>query len=278
MTQVADEEYAGVLEAATPNEDTEPAQSPAPMNAPVRDLSPAVLDPGEAPPLAETLLAAAEGDPVAQLRVDLVHKRRAERDLMGELVTYEKKFDEVTPSTPESKVVELEQGAAATARALEEATAEREMAEAVLLRAQQDGSPGSPTGRLLRFSSVGEFVSEFAVPNWGHELGGKNRARWCEQWWLHPAALFALDALWESFEAARLEPPPAIAAWARDFFWPFMTELTREDGVFRSCVPRGGDHRSGHTPESPWPDDTPPQGWVPTYPSESTQVEESSDE
>lgn len=234
---------------------------------------------GESSPV-EDLVAAAEGDGPARLRVDLLKAQRAEEDERGRLRIAQAKHDTAAAAEKKVSPARLAELREAVGRAQRRVDAAQLAAAAAKLRAERAdqvaqqtrdlGGEASPTGRLLRFASAVEFVNEYAVPNWGHPLGvGRAGARWCDQWWLHPSALASLDALWEAFEVMRLAPPPSLASWTRDYLWPFMTELTRPDGPFHSCTPTGSDKRPGHDPEKAWPSGEPPKGYVQTYPSET---------
>lgn len=220
--------------------------------------------------LAEELVDSHDGDPLAALRVELAEARRVEADAEGELVAARQKHLDLrqSPRTPRWRVVNAGEEAATAERAAKVATAHREAVQARVLRAEDAGHEASPSGRLLRFESAAEFVAEFAVPVWEHKTGKGGEARWCRQWWMHASACAAFDALWESFEVARLEPPPSMAAWMRDYLWPFMRELTSEQGPFRSC----GAHHNAE--DRDWPIEPAPAGYFRTYPSESRLLEQ----
>lgn len=220
--------------------------------------------------LRDELIDAGDGDAVAGMRVELAEARRVEADAEGALVAARQKHLDLQESdrTPRWRVVEAAEQAKSAQRALEVAAAQREAVQARTLRAEDAGHDASPSGRLLRFSGVEEFVCEFAWPAWEHQLAPKVEPRWCAQWWAHTSAVVAFEALWESFEVARLEPPPSMAAWLRDFLWPFMRELTQVEGPFSRCSP------SQHQDAPDLPNKAAPAGFFMTYPSESRALRE----
>ncbi|MBN9748564.1 hypothetical protein DMP23_47105 [Amycolatopsis sp. A1MSW2902] len=113
---------------------------------------------------------------------------------------------------------------------------------AVALESGQD----APAASAPLFASLPTFVDRYVLPNWRHRHD--RDTRWCEQWWLHEEAVTRLEALWEAFEAMRLEPAPSLSTWLRDHFDHHMSMLTRADGAFANCAPRTHDdpvHRAG---------------------------------
>jgi len=60
--------------------------------------------------------------------------------------------------------------------------------------------------------------------------------RWCPQWWAHAEALSRLEALWRTWEAARLDPLQGIAVWYRDFCDPRLLVLFSPAGPFAQCT------------------------------------------
>jgi len=60
--------------------------------------------------------------------------------------------------------------------------------------------------------------------------------RWCPQWWAHAEALSRLEALWRTWEAARLDPLQGIAVWYRDFCDPQLLVLFSPAGPFAQCT------------------------------------------
>ncbi|WP_337825298.1 DUF4913 domain-containing protein [Amycolatopsis sp. A1MSW2902] len=124
---------------------------------------------------------------------------------------------------------------------------------AVALESGQD----APAASAPLFASLPTFVDRYVLPNWRHRHD--RDTRWCEQWWLHEEAVTRLEALWEAFEAMRLEPAPSLSTWLRDHFDHHMSMLTRADGAFANCAPRTHDdpvHRAGAV----WAHTEPPAG------------------
>lgn len=125
---------------------------------------------------------------------------------------------------------------------------------AVALEAGED----SPAASAPLFASLPTFVDRYVLPNWRHQHQ-PNSTRWCERWWLHEEAVTRLEALWEAFEAMRLEPAPSLSTWLRDHFDHHMSMLTRIDGPFANCQPRRHDEPV-HEAVPVWPHTEPPAG------------------
>lgn len=107
----------------------------------------------------------------------------------------------------------------------------------------------------LAFPSLPEFVDGFLLEVAVRHLPPE-RGRWCITWWDHEEAVLRLEALWDAFEALRMEPGTGMAVWIRDYLDPTMGALTGETSPFRGC-----DHREGkHKVIPPWPHEEPPAG------------------
>lgn len=65
----------------------------------------------------------------------------------------------------------------------------------------------------------------------------RGRARWCDQWADHPEALWRLEALWRSFEQARLDPWSGPSTWTTSHLDPHLSVLLADHGPFGSCSP-----------------------------------------
>jgi hypothetical protein len=59
--------------------------------------------------------------------------------------------------------------------------------------------------------------------------------RWCPQWWRHAEAITRLTALWQSWEAMRLQPGTGIANWLRDHLDHQLPILLGRSGPFAQC-------------------------------------------
>ncbi|AKU15046.1 DUF4913 domain-containing protein [Luteipulveratus mongoliensis] len=133
-------------------------------------------------------------------------------------------------------------------------------------------SDSSERAPVIAYGSLPQFVERCILPNWRHETGGNDGARWCPRWWAHSEAISVLDGLWESFEVMRLEPIPAMSLWRRDHLYPHMAHLTRPDGTFWQC---GLDKRTRefkHVVPDMWPVEQPPPGVFTAEPSLADQV------
>lgn len=110
-----------------------------------------------------------------------------------------------------------------------------------------DDIPVGTAGPETRFASLPEFVSEFLVQIWRKELLA---GCWCDQWWEHPEAVLRLEAIWDAFEALRIEPGTGVSVWIRDHLDYHMRVLTtRETSPFYRCDITKKRH---HTPDA-WP-------------------------
>ncbi|TWE07375.1 DUF4913 domain-containing protein [Rudaeicoccus suwonensis] len=122
-----------------------------------------------------------------------------------------------------------------------------------------DAAKGNPLAgpRLQHFQSLEEFVSDYVLENWERDNGSTHTdLRWCAKWWEHPEAITRLEHVWEAFEAARREPPPAMSSWWRDHLDHHMARLTDPRGPFEHC-----DHTTGtHRCLPPWNADPAPDG------------------
>ncbi|MBO1768250.1 DUF4913 domain-containing protein [Allobranchiibius sp. GilTou38] len=111
------------------------------------------------------------------------------------------------------------------------------------------------------FSGVDTFVDEFVLPQWRYRLDTED-VRWCARWWEHTAALGRLEALWEAFEAMRLEGGASLSTWYRNHFDVHMTVLTQRNGVFHRCSAERGVHEQPPV----WPHEQVPPGFLSTGP------------
>ncbi len=79
--------------------------------------------------------------------------------------------------------------------------------------------------------------------------------RWCTQWWDHAEAISRLEALWRSWEVARLDELRGMAVWYRDFLDSQLAVLTSTTGPFAQCTP------DRHAPTKPLPTVPAPDGY-----------------
>ena len=96
----------------------------------------------------------------------------------------------------------------------------------------------------LRFASVAEFVEVYLSRIYARETSGQGQ-RWCSEWWKHGEAIARLEALWRSWEVARLDPGDGASNWWLGHADPHMRVLLSEDGPFRHC--KGGAHSSARS-------------------------------
>lgn len=82
--------------------------------------------------------------------------------------------------------------------------------------------------------SVATWVTEYFVPMYRRTLGGE--FRWCAQWWRHAEAISRLTALWQSWEACRLQGATGIGLWYRDHLDAQLPILLGARGPFYQCT------------------------------------------
>jgi len=74
-------------------------------------------------------------------------------------------------------------------------------------------------------------------------VAGGRGLTWCPQWWMHAEAIARLMALWEAWEALRLDGGTAMGTWWRDHCGPQLGVLMNgEEGPLHLCKP---DHHGG---------------------------------
>jgi hypothetical protein len=103
------------------------------------------------------------------------------------------------------------------------------------------------------FADVLDWVECHFLPVYRRPLGGEYR--WCSQWWQHPEAITRLTALWQSWEAMRVQPGTGTASWLRDHLDHQLPLLMGRAGPFAQCSP--GEHIQMRAA----PADSPPPDW-----------------
>ena len=103
------------------------------------------------------------------------------------------------------------------------------------------------------YASVQDWVTAHFLPMYRRPIGGEYR--WCAQWWRHAEAITRLTALWQSWEAMRLQPGTGTASWLRDHLDHQLPILLGRSGPFAQCSP------DEHVEPRITPADPPPPGW-----------------
>lgn len=85
------------------------------------------------------------------------------------------------------------------------------------------------------YASVQDWVAAHFLPVYRRPIGGE--FRWCAQWWRHAEAIIRLTALWQSWEAMRLQPGTGTANWLRDHLDHQLPVLLGRAGPFAQCSP-----------------------------------------
>jgi len=103
------------------------------------------------------------------------------------------------------------------------------------------------------YASVQDWVTIHFLPMYRRPLGGEYR--WCRQWWKHAEAITRLTALWQSWEAMRLQPGTGMISWLRDCLDHQLPVLLSRGGPFAACSE--DEHIDPRTATA----DPPPPGW-----------------
>ena len=103
------------------------------------------------------------------------------------------------------------------------------------------------------YGSVADWVTGQFLPVYRRPIGGE--FRWCPRWWLHAEAITRLTALWQSWEAMRLQPGTGTANWLRDHLDHQLPVLLGRSGPFAQCSPQE------HVEPRPATSEPPPPGW-----------------
>ena len=117
------------------------------------------------------------------------------------------------------------------------------------------------------YPGLEEWVVDYFAPVYARAFTPTER--WCAQWWDHAEAISRLEALWRSWEVARLEELRGMALWYRDFLDGQLPVLLSPTGPFAACTP------DRHAPAKPlatlpapagyWIDDKPDDEPVPDH-------------
>lgn len=99
--------------------------------------------------------------------------------------------------------------------------------------------------KLPVFASTAEFVEKYVTVTFRKRLKGSG-LKWCEQWWRHPEARMALDAMHEDWENCRREG--RMAHWLISVGWPIMDRLTGDLSPFDGCQHEVEELRAVHNP------------------------------
>ncbi len=124
--------------------------------------------------------------------------------------------------------------------------------------AGNDATPEREPPPELFFGSTDEFVREFVCPVFRRNVGEAGRAeyRWSARWWESAEAVIRLEAMWRSWEQARLDPATGISTWLRDHADYHLSILLSPTGPFAHSTDTAG-------PGDPLPYECPPRGLFP---------------
>ena len=102
------------------------------------------------------------------------------------------------------------------------------------------------------YANVDEFFRHFLRPVYRRPVNARTTF-WAADWWRYPEAVLRLDAMWRSWEQARLDPATGMATWLRDVADYHMGILMSANGPF-------GTSRDTCDPGEPLPYVAPPLG------------------
>jgi Domain of unknown function (DUF4913) len=114
-----------------------------------------------------------------------------------------------------------------------------------------DGGGEQPPDPL--YASAEDWVNGHFLSMYRRPIGGEYR--WCPQWWRHAEAITRLTALWQSWEAMRLQPGTGMITWLRDCLDHQLPVLLGRSGPFAQCSPQ--EHVEPRLAVS----EPPPPGW-----------------
>lgn len=108
-------------------------------------------------------------------------------------------------------------------------------AEAALRPAAEMAAGEEEAEEEPHYANVYVFVETFLIGIYARHYRPAGQWRWCAHWWEHHEAVARLEALWQAFEALRMQPGTGAATWWRDYADPTMTALTDHAGPFAQC-------------------------------------------
>lgn len=117
------------------------------------------------------------------------------------------------------------------------------------------GEEGEPK---LVFVTAEEWVTGLFLPMFSWRIDGQ-RWFWCPQWWQHAEAIWRLELLWRSWEAARLQPT-GMSAWSMELDH-HLRRLLGDEGPFRQCRAAEGDRPARHIDAEIATTQPAPVGW-----------------
>jgi hypothetical protein len=130
----------------------------------------------------------------------------------------------------------------------------RDVVDDFMHPADSDPQPGpgdAPFEPL--YPSLEQWVVDHFAPVYARPTNPTTR--WCAQWWDHAESISRLEALWRSWEVARLDELRGMAVWYRDFLDSQLAVLLSPTGPFASCTP------DRHAPTKPLPTSPAPDGY-----------------
>ncbi|BEP13849.1 hypothetical protein acdb102_21600 [Acidothermaceae bacterium B102] len=106
-------------------------------------------------------------------------------------------------------------------------------------RLTSDPSAAAPEQFVPHYPSARAWVTHHYSVMYVRRL--RNGQRWCARWFEHPEAAMRFEALWRTWEQARLTEFIGTALWLRAELDHHLPILHSDDGPFAGCV--DGEHR-----------------------------------
>ncbi|QKD79439.1 MULTISPECIES: DUF4913 domain-containing protein [Actinomyces] len=116
----------------------------------------------------------------------------------------------------------------------------------------QAGRDEAPGGLEPVFPTLEAFVEHVASSLWDRVITDSHR--WCDQWWNHPEAVYALTCLWHAWEQTHVSDAEARMRWLLQYSYPLMDRLCSANGPFCRCKPHCVLNGRGHN-SHPFNDD-----------------------
>jgi len=106
-----------------------------------------------------------------------------------------------------------------------------EPATATAAEPGDDDPSAEPESPETMFECAADWVNTWMV-----SMTARTFPAWCEQWWLHPEAEIRIDAMWRTWELARIHPNPiTMSTWLLQHFDTHIAALSDSEGPFTQC-------------------------------------------
>ncbi|MGL5828704.1 MAG: DUF4913 domain-containing protein [Angustibacter sp.] len=109
----------------------------------------------------------------------------------------------------------------------------------------------------LYYGNLVEFFECVFRPLFRRQVGpaGRSEFRWSARWWESGEAQLRMDAMWRTWEAARLDPAEGMSGWLRNHADYHLQVLLSPHGPFAAAT-------DANRPGEPLPHEAPPPGYL----------------